>query len=137
MNLPFSIAHYEVTALIGQGGMGTVYRARDKRLGREVALKMLPEDMASDQTRLSRFQREARAVAALNHPNIVTLYSVEEERGMHFLTMELVEGTPLDRLIPAEGLPLHRVLEIAETRPRSHPAAVFPPRASGLPSFHS
>jgi len=92
--------------------MGQVYRATDSTLGREVALKVLPPQMARDPERLARFQREARAVAALNHPNIVTIYSVEEAEGVHFLTMELVEGKPLDLLIPKGGLPLGRIVEI-------------------------
>ena len=93
--------------------MGEVYRATDMKLGRDVALKILPPDVASDPERLARFQREARAVAALNHPNVVTLYSVEESDSVHFLTMELIEGQPLDRLIPANGLPVERIVEIA------------------------
>lgn len=93
--------------------MGEVYRATDTKLGRDVALKVLPQNVANDPDRLARFQREARAVAALNHPNVVTLYSVEESDGVHFLTMELIEGQPLDRLIPASGLPVERILEIA------------------------
>jgi len=93
--------------------MGEVYRATDMKLGRDVALKILPPDVASDPERLARFQREARAVAALNHPNVVTLYSVEESDGVHFLTMELIEGQPLDRLIPADGLPVERIAELA------------------------
>ena len=93
--------------------MGEVYRATDTKLGRDVALKVLPPDVASDPQRLARFQREARAVAALNHPNIVTLYSVEECDGVHFLTMELLEGQPLDRLIAASSLAVERIVEIA------------------------
>jgi TolB-like protein/tetratricopeptide (TPR) repeat protein len=99
--------------VIGAGGMGDVYRATDTNLGRDVALKVLPPDVAHDPERLSRFQREARAVAALNHPHIITLFSVEESDGVNFLTMELVEGLPLDRLIPASGLPVERIVEIA------------------------
>ena len=83
---------YRILSPLGAGGMGEVYRASDTRLGREVALKILPADMAADADRLARFQREARAAAALNHPNIVTLYSVEQAEGIHFLTMELVDG---------------------------------------------
>ena len=93
--------------------MGEVYRAADTKLGRDVALKILPADMAGDPNRLSRFQREARAVAALNHPNIVTIFSVEEVEGVHFLTMELVEGEPLGKLIPEGGLQPAQIVEIA------------------------
>lgn len=92
--------------------MGEVYRATDLKLGRDVALKVLPAMVAEDPERLARFQREARAVAALNHPHIVTLFSVEEFEGVHFLTMELVEGQPLDRLIPAGGLAADKIVEI-------------------------
>lgn len=107
------LGHYEIAALIGEGGMGQVYRARDTRLDRDVAIKILPNEFASDPDRLDRFQREARAVAALNHPNIVTLYSVEEVDGTHFLTMELVEGATLDALLTDEGLPVEQFLELA------------------------
>ena len=86
--------------------MGEVYRATDTKLGRDVALKVLPAEMAADPERLERFRREARAVAALNHPHIVTIHSVEDADGVHFLTMEVVEGQSLDRLIPKAGLPL-------------------------------
>jgi serine/threonine protein kinase len=87
-----TLTHYRINTAIGAGGTGEVYRASDAKLGREIALKVLPSDMAGDPDRLARFQREARAVAALNHPNVVTLYSVEESDGVHFLTMELIEG---------------------------------------------
>ena len=85
-----TLAHYTVVETIGEGGMGTVYRARDTKLGRDVALKVLPEDLASNPDRLERFRREARALAAIDHPNIVTVYSVEEDTGVHFWTMALV-----------------------------------------------
>src|ERR1700738_5038482 len=90
---------YEIQSPLGAGGMGEVYRATDTRLGRDVALKILPAEMARDPERLARFRREARAVATLNHPHIVTIFSVEEADGIHFLTMELVEGQSLDRQI--------------------------------------
>jgi len=93
--------------------MGEVYQAADTKLGRAVALKILPPDMARDPGRLARFQREARAIAALNHANIVTIHSVEEVDDIHFLTMELIEGRSLDQLIPKGGLPVERVLDIA------------------------
>jgi len=108
-----TLAHYRITAALGAGGMGEVYRATDTRLGRDVALKVLPAEMASRPDRLERFRREAKALAALDHPGIVTVHSVEEADGVHFLTMQLVEGQPLDRLIPESGLPVERILEIA------------------------
>ncbi len=108
-----TLGHYEILEPIGAGGMGEVFRARDTRLGRYVALKILPEKLAHDPERLARFRREAQAVASLNHPRIVVVHSVEEERGTHFITMELVEGTPLDQMIPESGLPLERAVEIS------------------------
>jgi serine/threonine protein kinase/tetratricopeptide (TPR) repeat protein len=104
---------YEIQSPLGAGGMGEVYRATDTKLGRDVALKVLPAEMAQDPERLGRFRREAKALAQLDHPNIVTIYSVEESDGIHFLTMQLVEGRPLDRLICAGGLPLEQIVEIA------------------------
>ena len=122
------LSHYRLAEKIGEGGMGAVFLAEDTKLGRKVALKVLPAAMASDEDRLARFQREARAVAALNHPNIVTLYSVEEEDGVHFITMELVEGRTLADLIPREGFTLSRLLEIAiplaDAVSRAHRAGV-------------
>ena len=91
---------YEIRAHIGAGGMGEVYRAHDSRLRRDIALKILPPD-AADAERRQRFAREAQAVAALNHPGIVTIHSVEQSGDLHFLTMELVDGQTLDVLIPA------------------------------------
>ena len=109
-----NLSHYTITAKLGAGGMGEVYRAEDSKLGRQVALKVLPEELASDPERLERFQREAKTVAALNHPNIVTVFSVEEADGVHFLTMELVEGKTLDALLPASGgLDLNRFFDVA------------------------
>jgi TolB-like protein len=107
-----ALSHYRITAAIGAGGMGEVYRATDTKLGREVALKVLPAGMELDPARLGRFQREARAIAALNHPHIVTIFSVEEAEGVHFLTMELVEGQALGQLIPAGEMPVARLVEI-------------------------
>ena len=104
---------YQITAPLGAGGMGEVYRARDTRLGREVAIKVLPAAVSASPDRLARFEREARTVAGLSHPNIVTLFSVEEEEGTRFLTMELVEGRSLDQVVTTGGLPLARVLDLA------------------------
>jgi serine/threonine protein kinase len=105
---------YDIVALIGVGGMGKVYKARDPRLDREVAIKVLPAELTLKTEMVQRFQREARAIAAVNHPSIVTIYSVEQADGVHFLTMELVEGQSLDRLIPASGLEVERILAIAD-----------------------
>ncbi len=104
---------YEVAEKIGAGAMGTVYRAYDKVLGRNVALKVLPPHQAAQPERLARFQQEARAVAKFNHPHIVTLYDVEEDDGLHFLTMVLVAGKSLDRLLSGAGIDVLRLLGIA------------------------
>jgi TolB-like protein len=116
--------HYKILRELGRGGMGAVYAAEDTKLGRQVALKVLPAELADDPERLDRFQREARAVAALNHPNIVVLHSVEESAGTHFLTMELVEGQPMSELIPGGGLPLESLVEngtaLAEAMSAAH-----------------
>jgi serine/threonine protein kinase len=107
-----TLSHYRILSPLGKGGMGEVYLAEDTRLKRRVALKILPAGV-SDPTRLARFRREAETVAALSHPNIVTIHSVEEDQGVHFITMELVEGSPLDRLIREGALPLTRIFELA------------------------
>ncbi len=86
---------YEVIELIGSGGMGEVYRARDTKLGREVAIKVLPDAFAQNADRLARFEREARVLASLNHANIATLYGFEHANGIHFLAMELADGETL------------------------------------------
>jgi tetratricopeptide (TPR) repeat protein len=107
------LGHYHVVALIGKGGMGEVYRATDTRLHRDVALKVLPADVAADPGRVARFQREARAVAGLNHPHVVTIHSVEESGGLHFLTMELVEGQTLGALLNGNGVSAEQFLAVA------------------------
>ncbi len=114
-----TVGPYQVLAKLGAGGMGEVYRALDTRLGRDVALKVLPPALANDPARIERFKREARVVASLNHPHIVTLYSVEEADGIHFLTMELVEGETLEGRLPPDGLPVAR--SISNVRWRSCP----------------
>jgi eukaryotic-like serine/threonine-protein kinase len=108
-----TLGPYEIVSLLGRGGMGEVYRARDPRLGREVAIKVLPAAFAADPDRLRRLEREARAAAALNHPNIVTVYSVEESGTVRFLVMELIEGTSLALAIPKHGLTVDQLLTIA------------------------
>ena len=108
-----TLGHYKILDKIGEGGMGEVYVAEDTKLKRQVALKLLPEAMAADDERLLRFQREAEAIAALNHPNIVTIFSVEEDQGHHFLTMELVKGVDLADKIPAQGMNLEQIFGVA------------------------
>jgi len=108
-----TFGHYQITGKIGKGGMGEVYRARDTRLDRDVALKFLPEAMSADPERVARFEREAKAVAALQHPNIVTIHAVETIDGRTCISMELVDGPTLDALIPPNGFPLEKFFEIA------------------------
>jgi serine/threonine protein kinase/TolB-like protein/Flp pilus assembly protein TadD len=117
-----TLSHYRITAKLGEGGMGEVYRAEDTTLDREVALKVLPAALANDQDRLARFEREAKTLAALDHPNIVHIYSVEsaevdqgegtEPQTVRFLTMQLVEGKSLSEMIPATGMSLERIFDL-------------------------
>src|SRR5256712_2258616 len=92
-----SLGSYEITALLGKGGMGEVYRARDSKLKREVAIKILPEEFSRDPERVARFQREAEVLASLNHANIAAIYDLDEVNGSRFLVLELVEGETLAR----------------------------------------
>lgn len=101
-----TLGHYRILEELGSGGMGTVYLAADQKLGRRVALKVLPKETAANPESRARFEREARAVAAHNHPNVVTLFAVENEGDTVFLTMELVTGNRLSQLIPESGMPL-------------------------------
>src|ERR1700685_4286595 len=105
---------FEVLAPLGAGGMGEVYRARDTKLNRDVALKILPDAFASDPDRLTRFTREAQTLAALNHPNIAHIYGLEESGGVRALVMELVEGEDLAQRVARGPLPLDDVLAIAK-----------------------
>jgi eukaryotic-like serine/threonine-protein kinase len=104
---------YEVLGSLGTGGMGEVYRARDSKLMRDVAIKVLPEEVARDAERLTRFEREARALAALNHPGVVTIYSIEQSGETRYLAMELVEGESLNKAMSSGGFPLTRFLDVA------------------------
>jgi Tol biopolymer transport system component len=112
VEIPEHLNHYRILGPIGQGGMGAVYAAEDTRLHRKVALKVLSILLAADPERRQRFEREAQAIAALNHPNIVTIYSVEEADGLPFLTMELIEGHPLSEAIPSGGMTPEKLLKI-------------------------
>src|SRR6202007_2962088 len=107
------LGSYEVVAPIGAGGMGEVYQAHDTKLGRNVAIKVLPEAFAHDPERLSRFQREAKMLAALNHPNIATIHGLEQSGGTTYLVMELVSGETLADRLKAGPLPIEEALKIA------------------------
>ncbi len=109
-----SIAHYRVTEMLGKGGMGVVYRATDTKLNRDVALKVLPEVFARDTDRMARFKREAHVLASLNHPNIASIYGLEESDGIHCLVLELVEGPTLAERIQEGAVPLEEALNIAK-----------------------
>src|SRR5436853_1437607 len=100
------LGSYEITALLGKGGMGEVYRARDSKLKRDVAIKILPEEFSSDHDRVSRFQREAEVLASLNHTNIASIYDLHEADGFRFLIMELVEGETLADCIRRGAMPV-------------------------------
>src|ERR1700682_925743 len=104
---------YEIISPLGAGGMGEVYRAKDARLDRTVALKVLPEEFFEDKERVARFEREAKLLAALNHPNIAGIFTFEEISGRHLLVMELVEGESLDRKLAQHPLSLEASLSIA------------------------
>ena len=107
------IGTFEVLAALGAGGMGEVYRARDPRLGREVAIKVLPAERLSDAARRARFVQEAKAASALNHPHIVTIHEIGSADGIDFIVMELVPGKTLDALIPKQGMRLGEALRVA------------------------
>src|SRR5215468_10881325 len=107
------LGSFEIVAPLGMGGMGEVYRARDSRLGRDVAIKVLPEAFACDTERMVRFEREAKVLASLNHPNIASIYGLEESNGTCALVMELVEGPTLAERIKSDGIPHEEALPIA------------------------
>jgi eukaryotic-like serine/threonine-protein kinase len=108
-----TLGHYQIESLLGAGGMGEVYRSRDTKLGRSVAVKVLPEAVANDAERVARFEREAKALASLNHPHIAALYGMEETEGRQLLIMELVEGETLAERLRRGPIPVEEALKIA------------------------
>src|SRR5438105_12652816 len=119
---------YEILAPLGKGGMGEVFRARDTRLHRTVAIKILPHDKVADPERKRRFLQEARAASALNHPNIITVHDIANDSGVDYLVMEYVPGKSLDKLITPKGLPLAEVIgyaaQIAGALTAAHAAGI-------------
>src|SRR6185436_11099779 len=108
------LGSYEILDGIGAGGLGEVYRARDMKLGRDVAIKILPEGFADDPDRIARFEREAQLLAALNHPHIATIHGLEESNGVRFLVLEFVDGQSIaDRLAGGKPLPIDEALAVA------------------------
>jgi len=108
-----TLGHYEITSQLGKGGMGEVYQAKDLKLGRDVAIKVLPEEFAKDTDRVARFQREAKLLASLNHTNIAAIYGLEESEGTNFLVLELIEGQTLADRIKAGPIPVEESLKLA------------------------
>ena len=123
------LLHYEIAREIGRGGMGVVYQARDTRLDRPVAIKVLPPDKVTDPERKRRFIQEARAASALNHPNIITVHDVNSDDGVDFIVMEYVDGRTLDALIPSKGLRLSLAVkyavQIADALAKAHDAGIL------------
>jgi eukaryotic-like serine/threonine-protein kinase len=124
-----TLNHYQITNQLGKGGMGEVYQAKDRKLGREVAIKVLPDEFAKDADRVARFQREAKILASLNHPNIAAIYGLEESGGTNFLVLELVEGQTLANRMKAGPIPveesLNLALQIAEALEAAHEKGVI------------
>ena len=124
-----TLGHYQITHPLGKGGMGEVYQAKDQKLGRDVAIKVLPEEFAKDADRVARFQREAKLLASLNHPNIAAIHGLEESGRTNFLVLELVEGETLADQIKRGPIPVEEslklALQIAEALEAAHEKGVI------------
>src|SRR5262249_40981916 len=108
-----TISHYRILEKLGEGGMGVVYKARDTHLDRFVAIKVLPAEKVADPERKKRFVQEAKTASALNHPNIIHIYDIDQQEGIDFIAMEYVQGKTLDQLIPRHGMRLNEALKVS------------------------